>query len=141
MGNIVSNGIYCAYLRKSRSDCEAEALGFGDTLARHEAELRRTADRLGIHIAQWYREVVSGDTIAARPEVRRLLTDIEENAWDGVLVMDVDRLGRGDSIDQGTIMQTFVISNTLIVTPDKIYDPSDDSDAEFFEIKLFFSRR
>jgi hypothetical protein len=55
--------------------------------------------------------------------------------------MDVDRLGRGDSIDQGVIMQTFLYSGTLIITPDKTYDPADESDSEFFEIKLFFSRR
>lgn len=141
MGSILSNGAYCAYLRKSRADVEAEALGHGDTLARHEKELRRTAERCGIPIAQWYREIVSGDTIADRPEVRRLLSDVESGMWDGVLVMDVDRLGRGDSIDQGTILQTFVLSSTLIVTPDKVYDPTDDNDADFFEIKLFFSRR
>ena len=112
-----------------------------DTLTRHEQALRDLADRLGIRIAATYREVVSGDTIAERPEVRRLLEDVNAGLWDGVLVMDVDRLGRGDSIDQGVIMQSFLYSNTLIITPDKVYDPSDDSDAEFFEIKLFFSRR
>lgn len=134
-------GLYCAYLRKSRKDIELEALGQGETLARHEQALRDLADRLGIRIAQTYREVVSGDTIAERPEVRRLLEDVNAGTWDGVLVMDVDRLGRGDSIDQGVIMQSFLYSGTLIITPDKIYDPAEDSDAEFFEIKLFFSRR
>lgn len=141
MGNIIPNGLYCAYLRKSRADVEAEALGRGETLARHENELRRFAERSGIHIAQWYREIVSGDTISERPEVRRMLSDIEDGQWDGVLVVDVDRLGRGDSIDQGTILQTFALTNTLLVTPDKVYDPADDNDADFFEIKLFFSRR
>jgi len=141
MGKIRLNGLYCAYLRKSRRDVELEALGRGDTLARHETQLRALAERLGVRIAMTYREIVSGDTLAERPEARRLLEDVNAGLWDGVLVMDVDRLGRGDSIDQGVIMQSFLYSDTLIVTPDKIYDPSDDSDAEFFEIKLFFSRR
>ncbi len=141
MGSIKPNGLYCAYLRKSRRDMELEALGQGETLARHEKQLADLADRLGIRVARWYREIVSGDTISERPQVRQLLEDIGAGLWDGVLVMDVDRLGRGDSIDQGIIMQTFMYSSTLIVTPDKTYDPTDDSDSEFFEIKLFFSRR
>jgi len=135
------SALYCAYLRKSRKDVELEALGQGETLARHEKQLRDLADRLGVSIAETYREIVSGDTIAERPEVRRLLDDVAAGLWAGVLVMDVDRLGRGDSIDQGVIMQTFLYSGTLIITPDKTYDPADESDSEFFEIKLFFSRR
>lgn len=138
---ITPQGLYCAYLRKSRADLEEEARGRGETLARHERILTDTAQRLGIRVAETYREIVSGDTIAERPEIRRLLGDINAGRWDGVLVVDVDRLGRGDSIDQGIIMQSFIYSSTLIVTPDKIYDPTDDADAEFFEIKLFFSRR
>ena len=85
--------------------------------------------------------MVSGDTIDDRPEVQRLLADVNAGRWDGVLAMDVDRLGRGDSIDQGVIMQSFYYSNTLIITPDKIFNPGDESDAEFMEIKLFFARR
>ena len=141
MTTLRTDGLYCAYLRKSRKDMEMEALGTGETLARHERALNELAARLGITISQTYREVVSGDTIAERPEVRRLLEAVNSGAWDGVLVMDVDRLGRGDSIDQGVIMQSFLYANTLIITPDKTYNPMDDSDAEFFEIKLFFSRR
>lgn len=141
MNRLSPSGLYCAYLRKSRRDEELEAMGQGETLARHAQALAGLAQRLGIHIARTYREIVSGDTIRERPEVRRLLEDVNAGTWDGVLVMDVDRLGRGDSIDQGVIMQSFLYSGTLIVTPDKIYDPADDSDAEFFEIKLFFSRR
>ena len=134
-------GLFCAYLRKSRADLEAEARGQGETLARHARLIDETARRLGIRVSEIYREVVSGDTIAERPEMRRLLGDVNAGKWDGVLVVDVDRLARGDSIDQGLILQSFVYSNTLIVTPDKIYDPRDDADQEFFEIKLFFSRR
>ncbi len=141
MPTINPSGLYCAYLRKSRRDEELEALGQGETLARHERQLNELAARLGVRIAQTYREIVSGDTIAERPQVRQLLEDVNAGLWDGVLVMDVDRLARGDSIDQGIIMQSFVYAGVLILTPDKIYDPSNDSDAEFFEMKLFFSRR
>lgn len=135
-----ADGLYCAYLRKSRRDLELEAQGGEDTLARHERQLNELAARLGITIAQTYREIVSGDTISERPEVRRLLDAVNSGAWDGVLVVDVDRLGRGDSIDQGVIMQSFAYSNTLIVTPEKVYDPQVDADEESVEFRLFFAR-
>ena len=141
MPAIRTDGLYCAYLRKSRRDEELEALGHGETLARHQRQLADLAARLGISVGHVYREIVSGDTIAERPQVRQLLEDVSSGMWDGVLVVDVDRLGRGDSIDQGIIMQTFLYAGVLIITPDKIYDPASESDAEFFEVKLFFARR
>ena len=141
MANLNKTGLYCAYLRKSRRDMELEAMGQGETLARHERQLSELAQRLGVSIARWYREIVSGETIAERPQARQLLADVSAGLWDGVLVMDVDRLARGDSIDQGVIMQTLLYAGVLVVTPDKIYDPTDEADAEFFEVKLFFARR
>lgn len=141
MSSINPSGLYCAYLRKSRRDEEMEALGQGETLARHARALADLAARLGIAIGHTYREIVSGDTIAERPQVQKLLADVGAGMWDGVLVMDVDRLGRGDSIDQGIIMQTFMYAGVLVITPDKTYDPANDSDGEFFEMKLFFARR
>ena len=141
MATLNPSGLYCAYLRKSRRDVELEALGQGETLARHEKQLNELAQRLGITISRTYREIVSGDTIAERPQVQQLLQDVNAGMWAGVLAMDVDRFGRGDTIDQGIIMQTFFFAGVLVVTPDKIYDPADDSDREFFEVKLFFARR
>lgn len=60
--------------------------------------------------------------------------------WDGALVMDVDRLARGDTIDQGRVQRAFY-SNTRIVTPNKTYDPANEYDNEYFEFSLFMSRR
>ena len=88
-----------------------------------------------------YREIVSGDTISARPEMQRLLRAVEAGIYGAILCVDVDRLARGDSIDQGIIMQTIAYSGTKIITPYKTYDPADPSDEEFFELKLFFARR
>lgn len=132
---------YCIYLRKSRADLEAEAHGEGETLARHERILLDTAKRLQLNITQIYKEVVSGDTIAARPIMQRLLQEIEQKMWSGVLVVEVERLARGDTIDQGIIAQTFKYSNTKIITPTKIYDPDNEFDEEYFEFGLFMSRR
>lgn len=138
------HGRYCMYLRRSRADADAERMGAGETLARHLRMLQELAGRLIGHPipdTAIYREIVSGDTIADRPEMQRLLGDVEKRRWDGVLVADIDRLARGDTMDQGLLAQTFLYSETLIVTPMKIYDPSDPADSEFFETRLFFARR
>lgn len=132
---------YCMYLRKSRADAEAEARGEGETLARHRKALLDYAARAGLTVSETYEEIVSGDTIAARPQMQRLLSDVQAGRWTGVLVMEIERLARGDTIDQGIVAQTFLYSGTLIITPSKTYDPSNEFDQEYFEFGLFMSRR
>lgn len=132
---------YCIYLRKSRADLEAEAHGEGETLARHEKLLLELAKRDEYNVTEIYREIVSGDTIIERPVMRRLLAEVERGLWKGVLVADVERLARGDSADQGRITKAFQYSGTKIITPLKVYDPSNELDEEYFEFGLFMSRR
>ena len=132
---------YCIYLRKSRADAELEARGEGETLARHEKTLLELAQKMNIHISKIYKEIVSGETIAARPIVQQLLSDVEKGFWQGVLVMEIERLGRGDTIDQGIIAQTFKFTDTQIITPNKTYNPGNEFDEEYFEFGLFMSRR
>lgn len=132
---------YLMYLRKSRADLEAEARGEGESLARHRAALTETAKRMGIVVTDIYEEIVSGDTIAARPMMQQLLSEVEQGVWAGILVMEVERLARGDTIDQGIVAQAFKYSGTRIITPIKVYDPSNEFDEEYFEFGLFMSRR
>ena len=132
---------YCIYLRKSRKDVEAEAHGEGETLARHERALLSLAKKMNLTITKIYREIVSGDSIASRPVMQQLLSDIEKKMWNGVLVMEIERLARGDTIDQGIVAQSFKFSNTQIITPIKTYDPNNEYDEEYFEFGLFMARR
>ena len=132
---------YLIYLRKSRADMEAEQRGEGETLRRHERALLELAARLHLSITDIYREVASGETIAARPMMQRLLDEVEDGRWAGVLVMEVERLARGDTVDQGIVSQAFKYSGTKIVTPAKTYDPNNEYDEEYFEFGLFMSRR
>lgn len=133
--------LYAIYLRKSRMDMEAEAHGEGETLKRHEAALLALAKQRKYYIGEIYREVVSGDTIDGRPEMQRLLTDVENGRWKGVLVMEESRLARGDTMDQGRVQQAFYYSHTLIITPNKTFNPDSEADQEYFEFGLFMSRR
>lgn len=132
---------YCMYLRKSRVDIEAEAHGAGDTLARHRTQLLGLARGMGVNITKIYQEVRSGESIAARPEMQKLLNDVEDGLWSGVFVVEVERLARGNTTDQGLVADTFKYSNTKIITPAKIYDPDNEYDEEYFEFGLFMSRR
>lgn len=132
---------YAMYLRKSRKDLDAEQRGEEETLARHKRILTELAERMRLPIEEIYHEVVSGDTIAARPQMQRLLADIEAGRFAGVVVMEVERLARGDTIDQGIVAQTFKYTNTKIITPAKTYDPQNEADVEYFEFSLFMSRR
>lgn len=132
---------YAMYLRKSRADIEAEARGEGETLAKHEKALTELSQKLSLNVVKQYREIVSGENIAARPQMQALLSDVNDGKYDGVLVMEIERLARGDTIDQGVVAQAFKTSGTKIITPIKIYDPNNEFDEEYFEFSLFMSRR
>ena len=126
------------YLRKSRME---EGLDTSEVLARHQKALLDYAQAHGIHILEIYPEVVSGESLYARPQMLRLLQDVEDGRYDCVLCMDLDRLSRGRMKDQGIILDAFKDSETLIVTPEKVYNLSDEIDEEYAELKTFLSRR
>lgn len=134
---------YAFYLRKSRADLELEAMGEGETLARHRAKLEALAAKYDIHPDQIdvYQEVVSGESLDSRPEALRLLANIYKKKYKAVFVVEVERLARGNTRDQGEIADAFMASGTKIITPLKVYDPADENDMEYFEFGLFMSRR
>ncbi len=137
----MQDGTYAIYLRKSREDIESEKYGEGETLARHEKILTTLAEKRNLYIGKIYREVVSGETISERKEMQKLLKDVENEKWTGVLVVEVERLARGDTADQGRVSKAFKYSHTKIITPVKTYDPDNEFDEEYFEFGLFMSRR
>ena len=132
---------YAIYLRKSRKDMELEALGQGETLARHKTALLDLAEKQGLPIDKIYEEMVSGESIADRPLVQELLDEVSAGQYKGVLVMEIERLARGNTRDQGEVAEAFWNSETLIVTPTKTYNPTNEFDEEYFEFGLFMSRR
>lgn len=132
---------YAMYLRKSRFDRDYAELSIEETLKRHKSILDKVAGDRGYYIAHIFNEVVSGESIAARPEIQKLLEEVGAGLYVGVLVVDVERLARGNSADQAYISQVFQFSGTKIITPTKTYDPSNEYDEEYFEFGLFMSRR
>jgi DNA invertase Pin-like site-specific DNA recombinase len=138
--------VYAIYLRKSRADMEAEKLGEGETLKRHREILTTLAARQGLFVGKIYEEIVSGETIAARPQIQALINECYEGKYRGIIVVDVDRLSRGNQGDMQTIMDCLKYANNrnglLVVTPTKTYDVSHNpDDEEYMEFVLFMSRR
>ncbi len=127
------------YLRKSRADDPHEEAT--ETLRRHEETLRALAAARDILIIGVYREVVSGDRLEGRTEMKRLLADCRHPPFDTVLCMDIDRLGRGSMAEQGLILDTFKAAGVRILTPRKEYDLSDDIDETYSEFESFIARQ
>ena len=125
------------YLRKSRTD--DPTLDVEEILARHETILDEYSERMWgkkIPEAQKMREIVSGETIESRPELLKILKLIESPKIKGVLLVEVQRLGRPDLEDIGRLSKLFRYTNTLVITPQKTFDLRNEYDREAFEREL-----
>jgi len=125
------------YLRKSRAD--DPLLTVEEVLARHESILDEWAEKnLGAKVPEEnkFREVVSGETIADRPEIQKVLRLIESPRIKAVLIVEVQRLSRGDLEDCGRLIKLLRYTNTLVITPQKTYDLRDEYDRDMFEREL-----
>lgn len=125
------------YDRKSRSD--DKSLTVEEVLERHAKILDEYArNNLGgpIPDENKYKEVGSSETIDDRPEMLRLLQAIENPAIKAILVVDVQRLSRGDLEDAGRLIKLLRYTNTYVITPFKIYDLRDEYDRDAFEREL-----
>ena len=128
------------YLRKSQSD--DASLTVEEVLSRHESDLKRWQDanlEYPIPESNYYREVVSGESISAREEFKKLLKRIESPKIKAVLVVDCARLGRPDMEEIGRITKLFRYTNTMIITPQRTFDLSDEWDREQFEREMMRS--
>ena len=129
--------IWLLYLRKSRQDEPNETVE--EVLAKHETMLQEWAEReLGCSIPEEniYREVVSGESIAAREEIKKVLARIEDPAVAGVICMEPSRLSRGDLADCSKIIDSFRFSRSLIATPYMTYDLTKKMERKFFKDEL-----
>lgn len=125
------------YLRKSRTD--DPILSVEEVLAKHETILDEWAERnLGAVIPEEnkYREVVSGETIVDRPEIQKVLKLIESPRIKAILIVEVQRLSRGDLEDAGRLIKLIRYTNTLVITPMKTFDLKDEYDRDMFEREL-----
>ena len=130
------------YLRKSRTD--DPSMTVEEVLQQHETILDNWAEKhLGGKVPEEnkYRELVSGETIADRPEMCALLRRIESPKIKAVKCADVQRLSRGDLEDAGRLIKLLRHTNTLVIIPDAfggqyVYDLRNEDSREKFEREL-----
>lgn len=125
------------YLRKSRADNPSESVE--EVLAKHEKMLQEKAlKEFGHEIPEEniYREVVSGETLAEREEMQKVLSKIENPNIKAVMVVEPQRLSRGDLEDCGRVVNAFKYSNTQVITLQMTYDLNNKMHRKFFEQEL-----
>lgn len=125
------------YLRKSRQD--DDAMSVEEVLQRHEQMLDEWCQReFGGLVPQEnrFREVVSGETIDARPQVQRVLRMVESPQYKAILIKEPQRLSRGDLEDAGKIIKILRFTKTIVLTPGYCYDLQDERDREDFAREL-----
>ena len=135
------SGIWLIYLRKSRQDDPNETIE--EVLAKHEVQLQEYAEReLGSRIPEEniYREIVSGESIDEREEIKKILARIEDPKVKGVLVIEPQRLSRGDLEDCGRLINAFRFTHTQICTPMMTYDLGSKMERKFFQDELLRGR-
>lgn len=121
-------------------DTDYDEISVAETLSRHRQILDRFCADRKIPIAEVLEEVVSGESLASRPEMLRLLELVSTGMYDGVVCMDIERLSRGSPMESGYIMQVFQSNSCKIITPSKTYDLQNESDEQFTDMKFMFSR-
>lgn len=125
------------YDRKSRFD--DPYLSVEEVLEKHARMINEYAERhLGgpIPAENRYKEVGSGESLDDRPEILKLLKQIEDPRIRAIIVVDVQRLSRGDLEDAGRLIRLLRYTKTFVITPYKIYDLNDDFDRDAFEREL-----
>lgn len=140
-GNLMAWECYLIYLRKSRQDDPRETVE--EVLAKHEVQLQEYAQKeLGGRIPEEniYREVVSGESIADREEIQKVLARIEDPEIKGVLVIEPQRLSRGDLEDCGRLISDLRYTHTLVVTPYMTYNLENKMERKFFQDELLRGR-
>lgn len=130
--NVIVIRYVAIYIRKSRVE-ETEA-----DLLKHKVILLDICKK-----QKWkyeiYWEVANSSTIKDRPEMLRLLKDIEASKYDAVLVIDQDRLSRNDGADKETIKNILLASGTKLCVRDRIMDLDNDTDMQMFNFSAFFA--
>lgn len=125
------------YSRKSRTD--DPLLTVEEVLEKHEKILDEWAEKyLGAKVPEVnkFREVLSAETLDGRPEALKVLSLMESPKYKAILIVEVQRLSRGDLEDAGRLIKLLRYTNTIVITPQKTYDLRDEYDRDAFEREL-----
>lgn len=125
------------YIRKSRLNVNEDE---EDTLAKHRRQLLSFVHQQEFEY-DVFEEVASGTSIDGRNEFKRLLTLVEAGAYDALVIINLDRLTRGDDLDKAKIKRAIKDSDTLIIQldPFEIIDLNDEADFDKASFATFFA--
>ena len=124
------------YLRKSRAERNETV---EEVLARHEKILQDYAvQTFGKKIpeANIYREVVSGETLDERIEIKKVFQRLENELIKALLVVEPQRISRGRMTDCGRVIDILEYTDTWVITVTKTYDLTNKFDKQLFETQL-----
>lgn len=124
------------YLRKSRAERNETV---EEVLARHEKILQDYAiQTFGEKIPEVniYREVVSGETLDERIEIKKVFQRLENEPIRALLVVEPQRISRGRLTDCGRVIDILEYTDTWVVTVTKTYNLSNKFDKQLFEAQL-----
>ena len=128
------------YLRKSRMDTDFDDVSVEETLNRHRHILEAFCKERRLNVVETLEEVVSGESLSARPKMLHLLDLVNTEMYAGVVCIDIERLSRSSSLESGYSMQVLQTNSCKIITPSKTYDLQNESDEQFTDMKFMFSR-
>jgi DNA invertase Pin-like site-specific DNA recombinase len=114
---------YCLYARKSSEAEEKQALSVDSQVK----EMLTIAEREHLNIVDIYRESHSAKDCGQRPVYNKLLLDIREGKFDGILVWHPDRLARNagdlgavvDLLDQKKLIEIRTFSQRFTNNPNE----------------------
>lgn len=114
---------FAIYARKSTESEDRQVQSLDDQIR----ELTRLAQREGHHVTEIFQESRSAKAPGNRPEFDRLIQEVEEGAFEGILTWSINRLSR-NPVDGGRIaylLQTGKLS--MIRTIERAYVPEDNA--------------
>ena len=105
-----------------------------------QRSLSASAQRYGFERVEVREEQgVSAETITARPVMKGILEEISNENIGGIIVSSFTRLTRDiDDIDGRIIKKTCRDHDCVIITPEKLYDFSNEADDDLADLQFFF---
>ena len=124
------------YLRKSRAERNETV---EEVLARHEKILQDYAIQVfgqKVPESNVYREIVSGETLDERIEIKKVFGRLENEPIRALLVVEPQRISRGGMTDCGRVVDILRYTDTWVVTVTKTYNLENKFDRQLFEAQL-----
>lgn len=122
------------YNRISRDNDESN-----DVLLNHRTITTRLCESKGYQY-MLYEEIESGGKFEERKILLKLLKDIEQGLYDGLVVVELSRIAR-DNLYSQMIAKVLEENDVPIITPSRIYNLNDESDRLMYDMESMISSK